>query len=211
MVIGDKYTFFEMTPELVAKCGEFSCAQDKDIEAFFHGRYNNYSQERIGRSYCFVDEDNKDLVCAFTLSNSVLNRDTLTNRMRNRIQRRIRYDAQRKDYPSILIGQLVVFDKYREFHLGDELMNFIKGLMVQGAREVSYRIKSFDFVNTGSRFLLVDATNKPKVLSYYKNNGFDFLFNSEEDEIRELSKTVDDALDEYRQTRLMYFDLITLS
>ena len=56
---------------------------------------------------------------------------------------------------------------------------------------------------TGCRFIVVDAYNKQRVLSYYANNGFKFLFKTEEDE--KLYYEVDANSDIH--TRLMYFDL----
>ena len=54
---------------------------------------------------------------------------------------------------------------------------------------------------SAARYLVVDAVNTPKVLDYYLNNGFDFLFSSDEEEMNCLRKTS-------CPTRLMYFDLI---
>ena len=50
---------------------------------------------------------------------------------------------------------------------------------------------------------MVDAYNKQRVLSYYANNGFKFLFKTELDE--KLYYEVDANSDIH--TRLMYFDL----
>ena len=126
----EKYTFFEMTRELVAKCGEFSCKDDADIETFFRSKFDICSNELIGRSYCFIDEDKREVVCAFTLSDALINREQLPKNRKRAIQKSIKNDIRRREYPATLIGQLVVFDKYRSEHLGDELMDYIKGLFV---------------------------------------------------------------------------------
>ncbi len=57
---------------------------------------------------------------------------------------------------------------------------------------------------SAARFLVVDAVNTPKVLDYYLNNGFDFIFSSDEEEQSCLHKT--SCL-----TRLMFYDLIVLN
>ena len=214
MGLVERFTFFEMTEELVAKCGEFSCHQDPDIDSFFHSKYALYYSEMIGRSYCFVDETNREIVCAFTVSHSILNRNQLSSSKQRKVQAFVNNEAKRKDYPSTLIGQLVVFDKYRDQNLGNELMDYIKGLFALPQRECSYRIDAFGFNNCGSRFLLVDATNTDKVLDYYLKNGFDFLYESVDLEIEAIAKTMSiqecniDSVKEYHQTRLMFFDMI---
>ena len=59
---------------------------------------------------------------------------------------------------------------------------------------------------TGCRYLVVDAYNTEIPISYYKKNGFDFMFGSEEQE-KEYRYIEDD---EPLNTRLMYFDLIRI-
>jgi len=64
---------------------------------------------------------------------------------------------------------------------------------------------------TGCRYVVVDAVNNPKVLQFYKDNGFDFIFSSDEEEMQYMSKAVnvqDGSV--FRETRLMIFDLIQL-
>ena len=59
--------------------------------------------------------------------------------------------------------------------------------------------------------MIVDAVNTPKVLEFYRNNGFDFIFSSDEEEMRYMSKSVKvDDVNVFRETRLMIFDLMSL-
>ena len=64
---------------------------------------------------------------------------------------------------------------------------------------------------TGCRYVIVDAVNTPKVLQFYKDNGFDFIFSSDEEEMQYMSKSeqVEDG-DVFRETRLMVCDLMTI-
>ena len=59
---------------------------------------------------------------------------------------------------------------------------------------------------TGCRYLVVDAYNTEIPISYYKKNGFEFMFSSEEQEREYRSISDDESL----KTRLMYFDLIRI-
>ena len=77
---------------------------------------------------------------------------------------------------------------------------------------------------TAARYLVVDAVNTPKVISFYKNNGFKFLFTSDMEEQeclhnipeesiwRKIIRSVTGSKEQNPEcrTRLMYFDLIVL-
>jgi len=60
---------------------------------------------------------------------------------------------------------------------------------------------------TGCRFIVVDAYNETIPIKYYRNNDFEFLFSTEEQEKEYMGLLEVDTL----KTRLMYFDLIELS
>ena len=59
--------------------------------------------------------------------------------------------------------------------------------------------------------MVVDAVNKPQVLQFYIDNGFDFIFSSDVEEMQYMSKAEQVAdSDVFRETRLMVFDLMSL-
>jgi hypothetical protein len=65
---------------------------------------------------------------------------------------------------------------------------------------------------TGCRYIIVDAVNKEKVLKFYQDNGFDFIFSSDEEEMQYMTKSENVTNGEFfRETRLMCFDLMRLS
>ena len=59
---------------------------------------------------------------------------------------------------------------------------------------------------TGCRYLVVDAYNEDVPMAFYKKNGFDFMFSTEEQEKSYRGIVSDKPL----KTRLMYFDLILI-
>jgi len=62
-------------------------------------------------------------------------------------------------------------------------------------------------VKAGCRFIIVDALNNEKTISFYLNNGFKFLIEEERSE----AKYVGIGMSHLPlHTRLMYFDLLTL-
>lgn len=196
-ILLDSCNFVELCPEVVFSCKCFSCEKDADIESFFKSEYADYSSQLLGKSYAFVtDSVETELVCAFTLSNSSVSADRLTNNQRNRLNRNIPNAKRRRQYPAVLIGQLAVFDGFSGKRIGDELLDFIKALILNPE------------IKSGCRYLLVDAINTFKVIDFYERNGFKMLFASDSEELSYLGKESDST--RKLKTRLMYFDLIQL-
>lgn len=202
-----------MTEDVVEKCKNYTCKKDTDIEEFFKSEYKDYNRQLLGKSYCFLTrEEVPRLACAFSLSNSSVRVDRLSNKKRNKINRVIPNSKRRSQYPAVLIGQLAVMDDFHGIDLGTKVMDFIKSWFIDPHNK------------TGCRYIVVDAVNQKNVLEFYENNGFKYFFASDEEEMNYMSglsnqgfwtkiqkmiglKKADPI---YRKTRLMYFDLIVL-
>lgn len=193
--IEDNCEFVEWSRSLIENCPSFLCSYDKDIEEFFKNDFDDYNDQLLGKSYGFVKSDTLELVAAFTVSNSLLPIQSLSKNDKNRISRPIPNVKRNSQYPAVLVGQLAVFDSFSGQRIGDEILSFIKGWFIEPLNK------------TGCRFLVVDVANTPKVLDFYKRNGFKFIFNNIEDEIEYMKLDLDS---ENKRTRLMYFDLIVL-
>ncbi len=157
----------------------FDCG-DPDINDFLKDDAINFCNSLLAVSYGFINPDTKDLVAYFCISNDSLI-DKGDRSIWNKLNRGINNSKRRKEYPSVKIGRLGVSVNYQGENIGDQILDFIKGW--------------FAFDNkTGCRFILVDAYNKPKVISFYQRNEFNFLTKS----------------DEGQETRIMFFDLVRL-
>lgn len=212
--LSDNCFFSTLDEDVIASSEDFVCSKDSDIEIFFKQEYKQYSYQLLGKSYCFVTKSKpQKIVCAFTVSNSSIKVDNLPNKKRNKLNRKIPHSKQRSQYPAVLIGQLAVFDEFAGMQLGDELLNFIKAWFIDPLNK------------TGCRYIIVDAVNKDPVKDFYKRNGFDFFFASDEEEVKYLTRQksksffqkIKDCLSNntnenqlLKKTRLMYFDLILL-
>lgn len=211
----DNCVFCELTREVVDAYGGFSCA-DEDISEFFNVEFADYTEQLLGKSYCFVTQrGERAIVCAFTVANSCIKVDNLPNKKRNKINRKIPNAKRRSQYPAVLVGQLAVNSKFRGLHIGGEVMDFIKSWFIDPLNK------------TGCRYIIVDAINTPKVLQYYTDNGFSFIFSSDEEESKYMlhQSTVLSWWERLRyrlfppanlnlvlkDTRLMFFDLMVLS
>lgn len=190
--------FWKMTEALVADCQPYVCSKDGHIDKFFHDEFSDYDFQMLGKTYCFVNKE-KRIVAAFSLANSSVRVDNMPKSKRNKLNRKIPFSKQRSQYPAVLVAQLAVFDGFNGLNLGNELLDFIKSWFLDPLNK------------TGCRYIVVDAVNKTKVLQFYQDNGFDFIFSSDEEEMSYMSKSAKVEDDEiYRETRLMTFDLMTL-
>lgn len=185
--------------EIIKTCKSFDC-DHPDLNDFFANDVLNYSEELLGKTYCFtLDKDPTIIVCAFTISNDSIKTTHLPNARKKKLTKEIPREKQMRSYPAVLIGRLGVHKDFRfveteDERTGDQLMNFIKSWFIDGANK------------TGCRFIVVDSYNEMRPLRYYSNNGFISLFTSENQEkeytgLKELAEL---------KTRLMYFDLIVL-
>ena len=207
----DNCRFGRLTSEIINQCQPYTCSKNADIDSFFHDNtpdnYRDYRLEMMGTTHCFFTDEKDNMirpkmVCAFSLSNSSLRTDILPNNRRNRLNRSIPNAKRRFQYPAILIGELCVFDGFGHktfgYNIADEMMNLIKTIAIDPDN------------NSSSRYLIVDALNSPDVIEYYKRNGFEFLFASDDEELEHLRSGHSSDVQDCR-TRLMFFDLVVLN
>lgn len=198
--LDEKCTLRVYDQNILNNCKPFDCG-NTDLNEFFLSDVLNYTSELLGKSYCFtLDENENQIVAAFTISNDSIKTYTLPNSRKKKVNIDIPRQKQMRSYPAVLIGRLGVDKNFRnvlrdEKSVGDQLMDFIKSWFIDKANK------------TGCRFLVVDSYNEETPLRYYKRNGFVELFSSEKQEKEYTNYPHDKKL----ATRLLYFDLIVLS
>lgn len=192
--LNDRCVRVLLTPKVVAACAPFSCG-NKDLDEFFATDYFDYAKQLMGKTYAFLEVDNpREIVCAFTVANASIFTNHLPNARRKRIGKSVPQPKRDMIYPAVLIGRLGVNSGYMRRHIGTELMDSIKSWFID------------DENKTGCRYLVVDAYNEATPLEYYRKNGFDFMFSTEEQEREYRSISGDGPL----HTRLMFFDLMQI-
>ena len=101
-------------------CGETE--GDKDLEDFFHHNALLYAQERLGKTYCFVNNEGEfsEIVAFFTVSNDSVKTTFIPKPSANKVQRTIPGQKHLRTYPAVLLGRLGVNKKYqgRNFLVG---------------------------------------------------------------------------------------------
>ena len=187
-------SFEVLDEELINSTKLFECS-NLDLNDFFQNDCIAFANELMGKTYCFtLDSDSKNIVCSFTISNDSIKTSILPNARKKKVLKNIPSQKRFKSYPAVLIGRLGVSKEFTSLGIGTELLNFIKSWFIERDNK------------TGCRFIIVDSYNTNEALNFYKKNGFNFLFSSEEQE-----KTATDVSNDSQiKTRLMYFDLITL-
>lgn len=180
--------------DLTAEISSFNfCCGDDDLDDFFHNHALLYSEEHLGKTYVFVDNDTSEIVAFFTVSNDSIKTTFIPKRSTNRVQRKIPGLKHLRTYPAVLIGRLGVNKPFqgKGLKIGRQVVNFIKLWFLDENNKA------------GCRFLVVDAYNKPEVLSFYERNGFKYLYATEADE-KEATQIDSESLN----TRLMFLDLL---
>ena len=186
----DNCVMMQLSEEVFANCEKFSCGND-DLDDFFINDAKRYADELIGKTYCWItDQKPHKIVALFTLANDSIKTTYLESSTKNRINRTIENPKRGRSYPATLIGRIGINEKFQGMHIGSQLISFIKDW---------FRAEDN---KTGCRFLVVDAYNNHRTLSFYERNGFRYLHRNEDEE-RLYYRISDNVI----STRLMYFDL----
>ena len=203
--LAEKCLLSPFTADVLETCQPFSCGSE-DMDEFFSKDFADYSHYLMGKSYCFrLKDDLSRIVCAFTISNDSIRIYDLPRSRRDHMKSITHHEKRLRRYPGVLIGRLAVAEEFANKGVGSELLDFIKAMF------------SDTELQTGCRFLIVDAVNTPEVLAFYQKNRFVFLFTTEqqEDLYTFPPKNDEERLDREQHprhllTRLMYFDLLEM-
>lgn len=193
--LGNDSTLYKLNELILNNCNRFDCGVN-DLNDFFANDALAYERDLMGKTYCWLDNsDDRKIVAMITLANAGIQTTRLPNNPRRHLNKAIAYNKQGRTYPAVLIGRLGVDKDYQSslFRIGAQIMDFIKDWFISSDNK------------TGCRFIIVDAANNSRTLSYHERNGFKPLFPRENDEkaFYELGEA-----DELR-TRMYYFDLLT--
>jgi ribosomal protein S18 acetylase RimI-like enzyme len=169
----------------------FDCGDD-DLNDFFNSDAIKYQSQLLGQTYFFRHCETWQIVCAFSLSPDSLKMTWLPGSRRKKVRELVPREKPLQSYPAFLIGRLGVAIDFGGQGIGSQLLEFIKYFC------------SITYPNL-CRFLLVDAYNVPTVLQFYRKNGFDTVFSTEEQEQNYYKKSnkVESLL-----TRFMFYDMI---
>ena len=186
----ERCTLRVLTRDILASCKPFVCG-NADLDDYFSNDALLYQEQLLGKTYCYLlDEDPSVIVCAFTLSNDSVRVDHLPGSRKRKVNSSIPYPKHLRRYPAVLIGRLGVNVDYAAKGVGSELMDILKMWLILPDNKAA------------CRFLAVDSYNTVQTVHYYRKNGFEFLFSTEEQEAQ------NSGIELPLRTRYMYYDLI---
>lgn len=148
---------------------DFSCPMNKDVEYFLSSKAIEFSKQGLAQTQLIFTsyKDEPVLIGYFTLAvkEIVITRRTVLNyKWRRRINRfATRSDTDGRYYvPAPLIGQLGknYRNGYNELITGDELLKL--------AIDKVYATQAV----LGGKFVYLECEDKPKLVQFYKDNGF---------------------------------------
>lgn len=191
------------TEEVARECHEFHCGE-ADLDDFFSKDAFEYEEFRMGKSYCIrLNDAPKTIVAIYTVSSDSIRIFDLPRSRRDAMLKITHHRKRLKRYPGILIGRLGVNSEFAHQGIGSQVLDVIKLWFDSSV------------VKAGCRFLIVDALNKPNVLDFYRKNGFETLFTSEQQEDFYVNPPKDEEQRLMRlanpiklETRLMFTDLL---
>ena len=191
------------TEEVARECHEFHCGE-ADLDDFFSKDAFEYEEFRMGKSYCIrLNDAPKTIVAIYTVSSDSIRIFDLPRSRRDAMLKITHHRKRLKRYPGILIGRLGVNSEFAHKGIGSQVLDVIKLWFDSSV------------VKAGCRFLIVDALNKPGVLDFYRKNGFETLFTTEQQEDFYVNPPKDEEQRLMRlanptklETRLMFTDLL---
>ena len=132
----DKCKLKKMDDEILSTCHPFTCG-DEDLDDFFLHDAMRYKAELLGKTYCFVlDDDPKTIVCMFTLSNDSIRVDVIPNSRGRKLSHDIPREKRMRRYPAVLIGRLGINVDFRHQGIGSELLDFIKSWFIDEENKI---------------------------------------------------------------------------
>ncbi len=182
--------------ERLKSCLPFECS-DADINEFFSADVYGYQRRSLTKAYIVTAKDKpNDIIVAYTISNDSIR---LTNKLTDEYKNSFLDETDLRDksikrFPGVLIGRFATARKFEHQGYGSAVMDLIKFI-------------ANSMLQTGCRFLIVDAINKEETLAFYLKNRFRFLIEDERLEARYVGIGVGSLP---LHTRLMYFDLLNL-
>lgn len=143
----------------------FKCDQNLDLQDFLHNKALVFEKNLRSRTYLYIDNDTKNIVAYFTIAINTLYTDNISAEV---IKLLDGYRDDTKSIPCFLIGQLGKSDLYKDVKIGQ--------FIIEDAIEIIDNSQ----ISLGGRFILLDSINIKEVISFYEDNLFFAIENSQD-------------------------------
>jgi len=135
----------------------FQCSKNKDLQDFLHHKALTFEKHLRSRTYLYIDNISKKVVAYFTIAVSTLHTSNISKEV---IQLLDGYRNDIDTIPCFLIGQLGKSSEYESEKIGEFILDDTISIIDKSQKSL------------GGRFILLDAINNQKVLSFYEKNTF---------------------------------------
>jgi len=158
----------------VFNCGDEE--QEQDLNEFFQKDVLKHKQELLSETYALREAtvgDDRPPVALISLCNDSVKKENIIEFLG--------FKGTKKEYPfypAVKIARFGIVKGLQGSGIGSHAINIIKKLFITNNR-------------TGCRLITLDAYNAPRVISFYKKNDFEFLYDR----------------DKTRKQRVMFYDL----
>ena len=135
----------------------FSCSRNPDLQDFLHNKALTFEKHLRSRTYLYIDNGTKEVSAYFTISIATLHTDGISSEV---IKILDGYQENTTSIPCFLIGQLGKSDHYKSKKIGK--------FIIEDSIEIIDKLHNA----VGGRFILLDAINMEKVVSFYEDSLF---------------------------------------
>jgi len=135
----------------------FECTKNQDLQEFLHNKALTFEKHLRSRTYLYIDNVSKNIVAYFTIAVNTLHTANISKEV---IQLLDGYRDDIVTIPCFLIGQLGKSSEYESLKIGEFVLNDAISIIDESQKSL------------GGRFILLDAINNKKVLSFYEENAF---------------------------------------
>jgi len=150
----------------------FECSKNQDLQDFLHNKALTFEKHLRSRTYLYIENSSKNVIAYFTIAVTTLHTSNISKEV---IQLLDGYRDDIDTIPCFLIGQLGKSSNYESLKIGEFILNDTINIIDKSQKSL------------GGRFILLDAINNQKVLSFYEKNAF---FSIEEDKQNESIKMI---------------------
>lgn len=145
------------------------------MTSFLQKKAKAYWKQRLCVTHVFTPLDNPSFVAGyFTLSADSIQIDISMGKTERRVKtKRLGMPHEKRllhTYPAVKLGMLAKNTAFVEKGFGRDMIKAIKSIVLNDSGIYC------------CRYIIIDAINDPGIIKFYLDNGFEFLYESEEDE-----------------------------
>lgn len=167
--------------EVKRKLETFKCDKNPDLEHFLHSKAITFEKNLRSRTFIYFHNTTKDVSAYFSIAISTLHTDGISPEV---IKTLDGYKNDTESIPCFLIGQLGKSSQFNRTKIGEYILEDAVA-EIDGLHNI-----------VGGRFILLDAVNNDKVISFYNDNLFFPIEETDSEDIKMIKPYFEIEIDE---------------